>query len=306
MSVRILVGDCRDRLKELPDESVHCVVTSPPYWGLRDYGIPPTIWGGNDACDHEWIERGVVVQSGGTGEASAKQVTNAGTQGSVQKPIKTGFCKWCAAWRGSFGLEPTYQLFVDHAVEVFAELRRVLKRDGTLWLNLGDSYASGEIGRHDGGRTFQDTYDRKSFGERKQARRPAGIKPKNLVGIPWRAAFALQADGWWLRQDIIWSKPNPMPESVTDRCTKAHEYLFLLSKSERYWFDQDAIAEPVSTSSGGGARSAEIFMAVHGLAAAIDPIAAASRMKGRATNGVCGKLPLSPSPKPILPPIRPP
>jgi DNA modification methylase len=183
MTVRIITGDCRDVLATLPAESVHCCVTSPPYWGLRDYGVA-----------------------------------------------------------GQIGLESTYQDFVEQMVAVFREVRRVLRADGTLWLNLGDSYASGEIGRHDGGRTYGDTYDRKSFGERQQ-RRPSGLKPKDLCGIPWRVAFALQADGWWLRQDIIWSKPNPMPESVTDRCTKAHEYVFLLSKSERYYYDAEAIKE---------------------------------------------------------------
>ncbi len=173
MSVRILVGDCRDLLRTLPDECVHCVVTSPPYWGLRDYGI------GADA----------------------------------------------------FGLEPTYQLYVEHAVEVFREVRRVLRKDGTLWLNLGDSY----LGHTRGGVQRAIACD-------KPDKEPS-LKSKDLCGIPWRVAFALQADGWWLRQDIIWAKPNPMPESVTDRCTKAHEYMFLLSKSERYYFDADAIAE---------------------------------------------------------------
>lgn len=179
MSVRILTGDCRDVLRTLPDDSVHCVVTSPPYFGLRDYGVD-----------------------------------------------------------GQIGLEATPDAFVAEMVAVFREVRRVLRSDGTLWLNLGDSYAAN--------RNYQvpDGKWRDVGNSRGQKAEAYGLKPKDLIGIPWRVAFALQADGWWLRQDIIWSKPNPMPESVTDRCTKAHEYLFMLTKSARYYYDADAIKEP--------------------------------------------------------------
>jgi DNA modification methylase len=167
----------------LPDQSVHCVVTSPPYFGLRDYG-----------CE------------------------------------------------GQIGLEATPQAFVDEIVEVFRKVRRVLRDDGTLWLNLGDSYANDtKWGGSSSGKHVTAFHGDSGIGRR---RHMTGLKSKDLIGIPWRAAFALQADGWYLRQDIIWSKPNPMPESVRDRCTKAHEYLFLLSKSERYYYDADAIAEP--------------------------------------------------------------
>lgn len=191
MKVEILVGDCRDMLARLPDESVHTVVTSPPYFGLRDYGVD-----------------------------------------------------------GQIGLEPSPAEFVETMVDVFREVRRVLRSDGTLWLNLGDSYA-GSWGAQ-GKRETPGEISRNSVRNHpKRARqtstiREEGLKPKDLIGIPWRVAFALQAEGWWLRQDIVWSKPNPMPESVRDRCTKAHEYLFLMSKSERYYFDQEAILEPVS------------------------------------------------------------
>lgn len=153
MELQILQGDCLETMRTLPDCSVHCVVTSPPYWGLRDYGVD-----------------------------------------------------------GQLGLEKTPEEYVARMVDVFREVRRVLRNDGTCWLNLGDSF-----------------------------------KDKEVVGIPWRVAFALQSDGWWLRQDIIWSKPNPMPESVTDRCTKSHEYVFLLTKSARYYYDADAISEPAVT-----------------------------------------------------------
>lgn len=197
MSVRILRGDCRDVLPTIPAGSVNCIVTSPPYFGLRDYGVESQI-----------------------------------------------------------GLEATPTAFVEQLVAVFRAAHRVLRDDGTLWLNLGDSYA-GSWGAQ--GHKVTDKDDASWHGSQiknhpkrgKQTGtiREAGLKPKDLIGIPWRVAFALQADGWFLRQDIIWSKPNPMPESVTDRCTKAHEYLFLLSKSERYHFDAAAIAEPLGQSS---------------------------------------------------------
>jgi DNA modification methylase len=175
-------------LPNLPDGSAHCVVTSPPYWGLRDYGVG-----------------------------------------------------------GQIGLEATPGEYVEVMVAVFREVRRVLRDDGTVWVNLGDSYTSG--GRDTYGLFCRPETKQASHMAIKQAPRspqPKGLKPKDMIGIPWRVAFALQADGWYLRQDIIWSKPNPMPESVRDRCTKAHEYIFLLSKSERYFYDADAIAQPTN------------------------------------------------------------
>ena len=221
--VRFLLGDLRDALRELPDESVQCVVTSPPYWSLRDYGVPPSVWGERDDVDgcppHEW--------------------------GGETHPCGTDICSRCGAWRGALGLEPTPEMYVEHMVEVFREVRRVLRRDGTLWLNLGDTYNA-----YNGNRGIESRYagDRRRVGE---PMFPSGyglmaqtLKPKDLIGIPWRVAFALQSDGWYLRSDIIWAKPNPMPESVTDRPTKAHEYIFLLAKSERYYYDADAIREP--------------------------------------------------------------
>jgi DNA modification methylase len=185
MTVQILNGDCRVVLPTMPAQSVHCIVTSPPYFGLRDYGVD-----------------------------------------------------------GQIGLEQTPESFVAELVAVFREARRVLRDDGTLWLNLGDSYASKFAceRRNVMGAGSPDPSVRR-------ANRLFGLKEKDLIGIPWRVAFALQADGWYLRQDIIWHKPNPMPESVRDRCTKAHEYLFLLSKRPRYYFDAGAIAEAVAPAS---------------------------------------------------------
>lgn len=178
-TAKIYVGDCVQAMKMMPDQSVNCCVTSPPYFGLRDYGM-----------------------------------------------------------NGQIGLEETPEEYIQRLVEVFREVRRVLRDDGVLWLNIGDSYASrnsGNFGYNDG-RVNRD--------KRKAAGIPKGIKEKDLIGIPWMLAFALRADGWYLRQDIIWHKPNPMPESVRDRCTKAHEYIFLLSKSAKYHFDSAAMKEP--------------------------------------------------------------
>ncbi|MCX2891677.1 site-specific DNA-methyltransferase [Pseudomonas sp. DCB_BI] len=188
---RILVGDCIEMMRTLPDQSVHTCITSPPYFGLRDYGVD-----------------------------------------------------------GQIGLEASPREFIDNLVAVFREVRRVLRDDGTLWVNLGDSYASG--GRGGGGRYMAERGDGawQGRGEATGWRSaPTGWKHKDLLGLPWRLAIALQDDGWYLRQDIIWHKPNPMPESIKDRCTKAHEYLFLLSKSPRYYFDQGAIREPARAQS---------------------------------------------------------
>ena len=189
MTVSILVGDCVEQMKLLPDASAQTCVTSPPYFGLRDYGVD-----------------------------------------------------------GQIGLEPTPDEFVASLATVFREVRRVLRDDGTLWLNLGDSYArTGGTDRKvpETARVGSTRNTMTQMGDR-TGKAPSGLKDKDLIGVPWRVAFALQADGWYLRQDIIWHKPNPMPESVRDRCTKAHEYIFLLSKSPRYYFDSEAIKEPAS------------------------------------------------------------
>jgi len=189
----IMLGDALEQLKTLPDASVHCCVTSPPYYGLRDYGVA-----------------------------------------------------------GQIGLEETPEAYVAKLVNVFREVRRVLRGDGTLWVNLGDSYGgSTQSNRNGKGKSTLrggnvNEHEPYNAGTAKTTRRSSGTS-KQLLGIPWRVAFALQADGWILRQDIIWHKPNPMPESVKDRCTKAHEYLLLLAKKPRYWFDSEAIKEEAVT-----------------------------------------------------------
>jgi DNA modification methylase len=250
-------------LRAMPADSVHCCVTSPPYWGLRDYGTPPQIWGGDPECRHRWGAEGKSGQRlrNGEGSDTAKQAVAV-----TLHPSTGAFCQRCGAWRGSLGLEPTYQLYVDHLVEVLREVRRVLRPDGTLWLNLGDCYATGggKAKKAGGGKQGAAWAGKGPSGYRgahgADPKAPAadlagfqpnrmpqpGLKPKDLVGIPWRVAFALQDEGWWLRRDHIWSKPNPMPESVRDRCTSAHEYLFHLTKSARYYYDGEAIKEPAT------------------------------------------------------------
>jgi DNA modification methylase len=260
VTATIIVGHVLDELKRMPAESVHCVVTSPPYWGLRDYKLEPQVWDGDPRHAHEFAEEEIKVEVGagnwtqaenGPGLASGRPQTRfegdvrAARQNTEFVTIRQGFCTKCTAWRGSLGLEPTPDLYVQHIVQVFREVKRVLRGDGTLWLNMGDCYASGT------GRSYlRDYQDGGAYGAGMENSTPrfdpsiCGLKPKDLVGMPWRVAFALQADGWWLRSDIVWAKPNPMPESVTDRPTKAHEFLFLLTKSAQYFYDADAIREP--------------------------------------------------------------
>jgi len=217
---KILNMDALVGLKTLETESIDMCVTSPPYWGLRDYGTAS--WeGGNNGCDHK-IDPG----------KPRKQTTNAGT---IEIQFKDT-CPKCGAKRidDQLGLEATPEEYIGKMVEIFREVRRVLKKEGSCWLNMGDSY-NGSGGEHDAGQSGL-TKNRKDVAF-VPGRHLSNLKPKDLCGIPWMLAFALRADGWYLRQDIIWAKPNPMPESVTDRCTKSHEYLFLLTKSgtPQYW-----------------------------------------------------------------------
>jgi site-specific DNA-methyltransferase (adenine-specific) len=189
MSYQLFIGDCIESMQAMPDQSVNCCVTSPPYYGLRDYGV-----------------------------------------------------------EGQIGLEQTPEAFIARLVAVFREVRRVLHDDGTLWVNMGDSYAT--TSTYNAPRTSAGDFGRVAGSRQPAAKIPNGLKAKDLLGIPWALAFALRADGWYLRQDIIWHKPNPMPESVRDRCTKAHEYIFLLSKSPQYFFDHEAMKEPVQSDKG--------------------------------------------------------
>ena len=245
-AITLYHGNALDVLRTLPDESVQACVTSPPYWGLRDYGTAR--WeGGSASCDH--VERRVRPQRDNSGglvnnrlDSRGKQAWTEGAAGQNYRDI----CGKCGARRvdQQLGLEKTPEEYVQCMVAVFAEVRRVLKRDGVCWVNLGDSYAANR------GYQVPDNMHVDVGNSRGMNAEAVGIKPKDLVGIPWRVAFALQADGWWLRQDIIWAKPNTMPESVLDRCTKAHEYVFMLTKSARYFYDAEAVSESSSEESG--------------------------------------------------------
>jgi DNA modification methylase len=239
MNYEIKQGDCLEVLKTLPMESLNCCITSPPYWGLRDYGTGEWV-GGDPACSHKRDSK----------QSELTQTGHRNLEGAVGDGIYKGKCKRCGAERKDrqIGLELTPESYVQKMVDVFREVRRVLSGDGTLWLNLGDSYSGsgkGPAGNLGG--------DERHLEEKHTKIIPEGLKQKDLVGIPWRVAFALQADGWYLRQDIIWHKPNPMPESVTDRCTKAHEYIFLMTKNSNYYFDNKVISENAISKQGKGA-----------------------------------------------------
>ena len=295
-------GNALERLREMPDASVHCVVTSPPYFGLRDYGLSGQVWGGAPYCEHEWGRMFVRTSASGSLAGSTLQGTPAGEERRAKSSNCS--CTRCGAWFGTLGLEPTLDLYVQHIVEVFREVWRVLRKDGSLWLNMGDAYwgSWGNYGGQGGpnGQRHKETerFDRPAYAG--NGRRPpqsysnSSLKPKDLMGIPWRVAFALQADGvadfkalgvikrvrtdildeyrqrdeipsdrvlavlerleaeyaeakgdsWWLRSDIVWHKLNPMPGSQRDRPTSAHEYVFLLTKSAKYFYDSDAVREP--------------------------------------------------------------
>ena len=229
---QVVCADVLDYLREIPDAVVQTCITSPPFWGLRDYGT--ATWEGGDAeCDHQPPD-----EAGETNKPTAGQRQHAGR-------FSGPTCYKCGAVRidKQLGLEATPELFVEKMVEVFREVRRVLRDDGCIWVNLGDSYAKeGMSGLSLHGETSTTGKPNPQAPIKKII--PPGLKPKDLCMIPARVAMALRADGWYLRSDIIWHKKNPMPESVTDRPTKSHEYLFLLSKSQKYYYDADAIREP--------------------------------------------------------------
>jgi DNA modification methylase len=237
---KIYQGDATETLKTFPDGFVDCCVTSPPYFGLRDYGTAN--WeGGDESCEHSAPQR-----HGSTGLRADRTFT-------AVTPCKDE-CANCGAKRADLqvGLEQTPEEFVAKLVDVFREVRRVLKDDGTLWLNLGDSWAGGggyspDAPSNRNGRSMSSKQDAGTGAKTKGIKPTGDVKAKDLVGIPWMFAFALRADGWYLRQDIIWHKPNPMPESVTDRPTKSHEYIFLLSKSANYFYDHEAIKEKAAS-----------------------------------------------------------
>jgi DNA modification methylase len=226
-SVTVYLGDAREIMADLPAESIDCVITSPPYWGLRNFGVVSTVWGGNADCRHQWSAIQLRRRKDSVPAESSTCPGRVGiTDGQTGARTRGGrSCQRCGAWLGSLGLEPSPEIFVAHLVDFFRDLKRVLKPTGTLWLNLGDSFHGGS--------------------SRRLARHT--LKPKDLIGIPWRVALGLQADGWFLRSDIVWHKPNPVPEPAADRPVRAHEFLFLLTKEPQYFYDAEAVREPVVT-----------------------------------------------------------
>jgi len=231
---KILIGDVFSRIETISDKSINCCVTSPPYYGLRDYGTAKWI-GGNESCDHKI-------------PASEHDPKRAGGDMGSSHTIRFNRdkCYKCGAIREDkqIGIEETPNDYIQKLTKVFQEVWRVLRDDGTLWVNIGDSYCHNVLTHNtkspvQGCKKRGTTHD---FPYRDFS--GTGMKTKDIIGIPWMLAFALRGAGWYLRQDIIWAKPNPMPESVTDRCTKAHEYIFLLSKSRKYYFDYEIIKEP--------------------------------------------------------------
>jgi len=249
VTVEYLTGDCREVLKTLPEKHFNTVVTSPPYWGLRDYQTGTWV-GGDPDCPHMRTTKiGKTVKTT-TGHQAMHDQGNV-----VGDAIYKSECPKCGAVRKDLqvGLEDSPAEYVRTLVRIFREIRRVLRDDGTVWLNLGDTYSSHKDCKSISQSLAKGTkaevahvIDKgKSVSRDTKKLKEAGLKNKDLIGIPWRVAFALQEDGWYLRQDIIWHKPNPMPESVKDRCTKSHEYIFLLSKFPKYYYDNEAIKEEV-------------------------------------------------------------
>jgi DNA modification methylase len=248
LHIKLYNHDCRS-MSEISDNSIQCVVTSPPYWGLRKYsGNQDLIWGGNNHHEHEWGEQQLIHRYD-------KKLSN--DYGGWDRPSRNeaartadnhSYCLKCNAWRGAFGLEPTPELYIQHSIEILREIKRVLRKDGTVFWNIGDSYSggNGNSNRYNRGpNSIMPQNTNKLFNEvsiTSNKNHPV-IKPKDLCLIPFRVAIAVQEDGWWVRSVIIWSKNNPMPESVKDRPTESHEYILLLTKSAKYYWDQEAVRE---------------------------------------------------------------
>ena len=232
------------------DGVFQCIVTSIPYWGLRSYADnPPQVWGGDSSCVHQWLpqryytEKSAGQQSSAAfsqpGEANAERLKTARWR-------EDGACRLCGAWLGSYGLEPTLELYLEHSVAVFREVHRVLRADGTLWLNIGDCYATEPNGRR-AADTKAAGRDDRTFRDKPFSTVGGGLKDKDLCLVPARVAIALQADRWWVRAENIWLKPNPLPESVRDRTTRTHEFVYMLTKARRYFYDQESVREPAQS-----------------------------------------------------------
>ena len=244
--IKVYNKSCTD-MSELEDNSIQCCVTSPPYWGLRKYdGNQDLIWGGDKNCQHEWVitppRRS--RKAGDIKNLDSKEATNGGNLGQELTP--TNICSACGAWKGSYGLEPTPELYVAHSIEILREIKRVLRPDGVVFWNIGDSYMA-----HAGDRNKVGGFQANPDKDRADAESVMSmtkhtnkvLKDKDLCLIPFRVAIAAQEAGWWIRSVIIWNKPNPMPESVKDRPTDAYEHVLMMTKSSRYYWDIEAVRE---------------------------------------------------------------
>lgn len=234
---KIIWGDCLDVMKRMPDKSVNCIVTSPPYWSLRDYKLEPVVWDGKEGCGHEWQDKSYVRNNDIT--AGEKQRTNNGSVGR-DEPVQSAFCFLCGAWRGCLGLEPEFHDYIRHLMQIFDEIKRVLRKDGTCWVNLGDSY---------GGSSNNVDYAIKAKGKSSclgdntldsmpKIGHTRGRYSKSLIGIPERFVIAMTDSGWIRRNTIIWYKRNCMPSSASDRFTVDFEYVYFFTKSGKYWFER--------------------------------------------------------------------
>lgn len=271
---KILKGDALSVLRQIPDDSIDCCVTSPPYYGLRSYDISPQIWGGDDKnCIHEWGEKikeridetGFKRNRKGLNKAAELSDGNIRHSTSENIPVKreSNICTKCGAWKGDLGSEPTPYLYIEHLVMIFNEVRRVLKPTGTLWLNIGDSFVGGkgqsgsggaekQEKRNEAGESLNKSYQ--TLGGQKMTKptdnremlKQCNLHPKEIMGIPFMLFFALRDSGWRIRCDIIWSKKNSMPESMKDRPTRSHEYIFLCFETPHYYYDYQAILEPAN------------------------------------------------------------
>jgi DNA modification methylase len=252
----VLHGNCLELLRDMPPNIVQTVITSPPYFGLRNYGTNPQIWGGKPDCDHKWV---TTLPRRLRSEKDVKNpdtIQNANKGANCALPT-TRACETCGAWEGELGLEPTPELFIEHLCEILDEVKRVLREDGTVWLNIADTYWAGK--GQSGQQSADEQEARAKNGETlnrghhniagKHATRPQDgrhptIKPKDLCLVPQRLAIALQERGWYLRMEVIWSKKNCMPESMEDRCTRSHEQIWVLSKNRDYYYDKYGFTTP--------------------------------------------------------------
>jgi len=232
----ILTGHVLEKIKEIPDESVSCMITSPPYWGLRDYKSEPILWGGDENCKHLFYSQEPRRQR--TGNDIKNKSSIQANQPASAFDINGGeLCAKCGAWKGELGLEPTYKLFIKHLIQIFDEVKRVLRKDGTCWVNFGDTYSMTSV--RGGDKPFKDGIgNNRSFakGIIPYKRPKTNIPSKSLSMIPQRFAIAMIDRGWILRNDIIWRKPNAMPSSAKDRFSVNYEHVFFFTKNKKYFF----------------------------------------------------------------------